>query len=112
MGEKFAEQAVRLGNPAPTHTRYSRKYCAPAPVPTLFPASVSTTVVVQGGGSDSTEQESLTFRLEQESLTFRLKKIHKELAVIMKREGITSIDVTETSLQVTRVKTVTETFHL
>lgn len=103
LSEKFAEQAVRLGFPAPTHTRYSRKYGAPAPVPTLFPASVPTTVVIQGAES---------IREKQETLTLSLKKIHKELAVIMKREGITSIDVTETSLKVTRVKTVTETFHL
>jgi hypothetical protein len=97
LSEKFAEQTVRLGFPAPTHTRYSRKYGAPAP--TLFP----TTVVIQGA-------EPL--REKQETLNLSLKKIHKELITIMKREGISSIDVTEFSLKITRTKTITETFHL
>jgi len=103
LSEKFAEQTVRLGFPAPTHTRYSRKYGAPAPAPTLFPASVPTTVVTQGA-------ESL--REKQETLNLSLKKIHKELITIMKREGISSIDVTEFSLKITRTKTITEPFHL
>ncbi len=95
LSEKFAECAVRLGYIAPPYTRFSRKYGAPAPDGSA-PSSAVTPAVA---GTPV-------------SLFDDLKKLHAELSVIMRREGISSLEVTEKSLKVTRTKTITETFRM